>query len=172
MTPQQFSDTIQTPQLARFAAIVPRVPITIPSRLIMLTIAGQEGGWEFRIQAGNGPAHGFYQFERRGGVAGVLGDTVTTGAARDLCAAVGIVASSVNAWAMMASPAGDLLAVGFARLLLWSDPAALPAPGDVEGAWNYYLRNWRPGSPRPAAWQSNYSAAYAVLSAEITASEP
>lgn len=40
----------------------------------------------------------------------------------------------------------DVLAAGFARLLLWTDPHRLPAVGDVEGAWQLYLRTWRPGA--------------------------
>ncbi len=35
----------------------------------------------------------------------------------------------------------------FARLLLWTDAKPLPAIGDEQGAWDYYLRNWRPGKP-------------------------
>ena len=40
----------------------------------------------------------------------------------------------------------DDLAVVCARLLLYSDPKPLPDVNDVEGMWQYYLRNWRPGA--------------------------
>ena len=40
----------------------------------------------------------------------------------------------------------DVLAMGFGRLLLWTDPKALPGLNDVDGAWQLYLRTWRPGA--------------------------
>ena len=46
----------------------------------------------------------------------------------------------------------DVLAAGVARLLLWTDPKALPPVGDVDAAWALYLRTWRPGKPKPDSW--------------------
>ncbi|WP_447751835.1 hypothetical protein [Pseudomonas nicosulfuronedens] len=43
----------------------------------------------------------------------------------------------------------DILAACMARLLLFTDPARLPALGDESGAWDMYLRVWHPGKPRP-----------------------
>jgi hypothetical protein len=59
----------------------------------------------------------------------------------------------------------DVLAAGFARLGLWADPQPLPAIGDVHGGWDCYLRNWRPGRPRPEHWGDNYDAACAAVGA-------
>lgn len=39
----------------------------------------------------------------------------------------------------------DVYAAGIARLLLWTDPKALPALNRPDDAFEYYLRNWRPG---------------------------
>ena len=50
----------------------------------------------------------------------------------------------------------DWLAAVFARLLLWTDPSPLPEVGDQAGAWDCYLRNWRPGKPRAADWPNSY----------------
>ncbi|HYZ32740.1 MAG TPA: hypothetical protein VE684_10730 [Crenalkalicoccus sp.] len=49
---------------------------------------------------------------------------------------------------------GDELACDFARLLLLTDPQALPSPmpGEEETAWQCYKRNWRPRKPRREAW--------------------
>ena len=58
----------------------------------------------------------------------------------------------------------DILAAGFARLLLWSDPQPLPAIGDQQAAWQLYLRTWRPGKPRATAWPLNYQQALSYLS--------
>ena len=40
----------------------------------------------------------------------------------------------------------DVIDAVFARLLFWTDPLPLPAVGDVEGAWQCYLRTWNPGA--------------------------
>ncbi|MET3652466.1 hypothetical protein [Dyella japonica] len=63
----------------------------------------------------------------------------------------------------------DLLAAGFARLLLLTDAAALPALGDQASAWSYYQRNWRPGRPHPEAWPQHYATALATVRAAVNA---
>lgn|GEM_PF-6754827 len=40
----------------------------------------------------------------------------------------------------------DVLAMAFGRLLLWTDAYPLPAVGEVEKAFQLYLRTWRPGA--------------------------
>ncbi|HEY0201134.1 MAG TPA: hypothetical protein VGC24_05530, partial [Burkholderiaceae bacterium] len=64
--------------------------------------------------------------------------------AQALCKVRGVAFTPQAVWDALDDD--DLLAAGFARLLLYTDPAPLPAVGDVEGAWAYYLRNWRPGA--------------------------
>ena len=56
----------------------------------------------------------------------------------------------------------DVLAAGFARLLLLTDPRPLPDVTDVDGAWAYYLRNWRPGKPHPETWAGYHTRAVAA----------
>ena len=58
----------------------------------------------------------------------------------------------------------DILAAGFARLLLWTDSQPLPVVGNEEGAWQLYLRTWRPGKPRASAWSASYQRALSSLS--------
>lgn len=117
---------------------------TAPAALIMLAICGQEADFRYRRQLGNGPARGLWQFELAGGVRGVLTHPASRESAYALCAARGVapVATVVHP----ALEVDDVLAAGFARLLLWTDPWRLPAAGDVEGAWQLYLRTWRPGA--------------------------
>lgn len=57
----------------------------------------------------------------------------------------------------------DVLAAGVARLLLWSDPKALPSIGDVDAAWALYQRTWRPGKPHPKARPDLYRQAVAEV---------
>ena len=55
----------------------------------------------------------------------------------------------------------DVLAAIFARLMLWPDPAALPAPtvANEQAAWDYYVRCWRHSPPREQSWAANWRAA-------------
>ncbi len=57
----------------------------------------------------------------------------------------------------------DVLAAGVARLLLWTDPKALPPVGDTQAAWALYLRTWRPGKPKPDSWGGLYQQAVTAI---------
>lgn len=124
---------------------------------ILLAIARQEGGphlsrYQVLTGGGKGPARGAWQFERAGGVHGVMYHPVSTHLARDLCTAHGL------AWnERVIHPAlehDDALAAGFARLLLLTDPHAIPT--EEAAAWQCYLRLWRPGKPHPNQWAANW----------------
>ncbi|MOA63587.1 hypothetical protein D3C78_1893600 [compost metagenome] len=52
-----------------------------------------------------------------------------------------------------------MLAAALARLLLWTDPARLPALGEVAKSWELYLRTWRPGKPHRHTWDALYAQA-------------
>lgn len=129
-----------------------------------LAIGGQESNWQHRAQVG-GPAKGFHQFERGGGVAGVI----THPASRRYAAAVFAIirrsdtdlATTAQVHAAMAE--NDLLDWAMARLLLFTDPAPLPVLGDVETAWDYYNRNWKPGKPHRSTWNAHYNAALEAI---------
>lgn len=154
-----FNQTYLAPSLQWLAGVVPSVPITPEARVMLLAIAGQESNWTYRVQQNEGPfhpAHSFWQMERLGGVAGVLGDVVTRSAALALCQAAGIAADSTSVWNAFATADGDKLACGFARLLLWSDRDPLPLIPNETVAYRYYLRNWRPGAPSETRWHSVY----------------
>lgn len=159
MTAAEFDATILVPALVWFKEHAPTIPISRNAHVLMLAIAGQEGNWSERIQTGNGPAHGFWQFERGGGVSGVLHHPVVGPIAATLCAAVPVAANPPAVWGIFATQVGDNLAAAFARLLLWTDPQAIPAPTDEDGTWDYYVRNWRPGKPHQEGWHARITAA-------------
>ncbi|MGQ7957693.1 hypothetical protein ACUTAF_08250 [Pseudomonas sp. SP16.1] len=92
-----------------------------------------------------GPARGIWQFERGGGVAGVLRHHSSRAAAIAACRALGIEPSIEGVWAALPGQV-DVIDAVFARLLFWTDPPPLPVLGDVEAAWQCYLRTWRPGA--------------------------
>src|SRR5690606_38323275 len=108
------------------------------ARVVMLAIAGQEadfrhGYQELNTPGAKGPARGLWQFERGGGVVGVL----THAASRDQAKRIALepIGSAGADAVWQALEYDDVLAGVFARLLLWTDPQALPALGDVNGAW-------------------------------------
>lgn len=168
MTPREIIRQAIDPALR----LLPDRMDSAPAVLIMLAVTGQEADFRYRRQLGNGPARGLWQFERGGGVRGVLTHPASREHAYRLCAArcVAPVATSVHP----ALEVDDVLAAGFARLLLWTDPYRLPASGDVEGAWRLYLRTWRPGAytrGTPAAraeLRAKWGRYYAQAAAEVS----
>lgn len=131
------------------------------ARVQVLSIGLQESRFQFRRQMGNGPAMGFWQFERGGGVRGVLNHTTSRAKAKQLCLERRVNPDEMSVW--LALQNDDVLAAGFARLLLLTDARALPDVSDVVGAWNCYERNWRPGKPHIATWSGNHRQAREAL---------
>lgn len=121
---------------------------------MMGAIAFQESNFE-HIRQIKGPARGFWQFERGGGVVGVLNHPATAIYAANIVKKRGYKVNSVAIHAALETD--DLLAGAFARLLLWTDPK--PLPSRVDAGWDYYIRNWRPGKPHPERWESSWAQA-------------
>jgi len=149
-----------------------KIPRSDVADVMLVAIAGQEADWRHRYQIvngrGKGPARGLWQFERGGGVHGVLRHDRTATKARDLCAARGVSPEDRAVWEALEHD--DTLAVGFARLLLWSDPR--PLPKTEQDAWDAYIRNWRPGKPHRDRWAVNYQPAVAAVDRAAIAPEP
>lgn len=133
---------------------------SLEARVLLVAIGMQESRLVHRRQIG-GPARGLWQFERGGGVAGVLSHRATANYARHLCGVRGVDPDPSAVWSAMEHD--DVLAAGFARLLLWSDPKPLPAVGDVDGSWACYIRTWRPGKPHPHTWPALYRQALKIV---------
>lgn len=123
------------------------------AEVLLLAIGLQESRFIHRKQI-NGPAVGFWQFEKGGGVIGVLNHQSTRAHAGAACTIRGVVSTAQAVYGRLDED--DLLACAFARLLLWSDPRALPELGNPSQAWETYLRNWRPGKPHPDTWDRFY----------------
>ncbi|MCW5737796.1 MAG: hypothetical protein KIS73_26990 [Enhydrobacter sp.] len=155
MTPDNFFARIVEPTLAYMAASPSiNVPVTDGARVLVMSIAGQESFWKERRQIG-GPARGFWQFEFGGGIDDVF--RVTPRQLGTVCASLDIPYDRTVVFEAMAW--NDTLACAMARLLLWMQPPALPAIGDKEGAWQYYLKAWRPGAPHRHTWDARYDTA-------------
>lgn len=125
----------------------------------MLAIAGQESGFDYRRQMGDGPARSWWQMERGGGVSEVLTHSASAGVAKKACKALAVPPSALAVHAAMEWC--DPLAAVFARLLILTDPA--PLPETETAGWAYYLRVWRPGKPHPATWPTRWAEANAAI---------
>jgi len=153
--------------LSQALALLPTKANTPEARVQLLAIGLQESGLTTRVQkvagGGDGPAHGLLQFERGGGVTGVLSHPASRDLALQVCIGRRLPSTlSSVVWDELASD--DVLAFAFGRLLLMTDPKRLPALGEADASWDCYQRNWRPGKPRPEHWAANYAAALAAVS--------
>lgn len=149
-------DVIMTPSLVNSMvleqafALLPDRMDTPEARCMLLTIGLQESRFLYRRQMNMGPAMGFWQFEKGGGVRGVLNHPASKAHVLQLCEARGCQPIVENIWQQLETD--DVFAAGIARLLLWTDPKALPAVDDFDASWALYLRVWRPGKPHPETW--------------------
>lgn len=143
-----------------------KIPHTATAERLLLAIGWQESRFLFRDQVDTGPAvlgpaTGFWQFERMGGVHGVMRHHATRGAAQDRAKMAGLAFEAQQIWAAFTEQQHDRLAAAFARLLLWTDPK--PLPDSEAQAWDYYLRTWRPGKPHPQTWSEAWTRANDAL---------
>jgi len=132
---------------------------TQDARRMLLAIGLQESGFATMVQYGGGPAHSYWQFERGGGVKGVLNHPASAKYATALCKVRSVGCTPMEVWTAMATD--PILGAGMARLLLWTD--AHPMPTSAADGWNYYNRNWRPGKPHPDKFPACWKAASECL---------
>ncbi len=154
-------DTAVSPALA----LLPARMDTPGARVMLLAIGLQESRFVHRRQIG-GPARGFWQFEKgtrasRGGVWGVFLHQASKDRLAALCKARSVACDPDAIYGALEYD--DVLAAGVARLLLWTDPKALPPVGDADAGWALYLRTWRPGKPKPDSWPDIYRQAAAQV---------
>ncbi|WP_238880419.1 hypothetical protein [Achromobacter xylosoxidans] len=158
-------DTIVSAAINPALALLPAAMDTPAARVMLLAIGLQESRFVHRQQIG-GPARGFWQFEKgsrasRGGVWGVFLHQASKDRLAALCKARSVACDPDAIYASLEYD--DVLAAGVARLLLWTDPKALPAVGDADAAWALYLRTWRPGKPKQDSWPDLYRQAAAEV---------
>lgn len=153
-------------------ALLPAAMDTPAARIMLLAIGLQESRLQHRRQlVGNpprpeGPAKGIFQFERGGGCKGVVQHPASRYWMARVCDARDVSFAATAIW--NAIEHDDVLAVAAARLLLFTDPRRLPEPGDEAGAWNLYIRTWRPGKPKRHTWPALYAQALAAVTQSVT----
>lgn len=139
------------------------------AEVMVLAIGGQESKFQSRRQlikkggklVPQGPATSWWQFEKNGGVRGVLTHPAHEAMERRLCAVVGVPYEAQAIWEAMQYD--DVLGAGMARLLLASDSRKLPEIGQEAAAWDTYVSIWRPGKPHRDTWAKAYRDAVAAV---------
>ena len=166
MTLNEIRERAITPALA----LLPARMSSPEAEVMLLAIGLQESRFQHRRQLvgspprPTGPAKSFWQAEQGGGmVTGLLRyhDDRVRDVVVGLCAVRGVAPAARDVWDAIEHD--DVLAAGLARLLLFADPGRLPKLGDVDGAWQLYLRTWRPGRPKPETWPALYAQAMEVV---------
>lgn len=166
----QLSDVIER-AISPAYALLPASMRSREATVLLLSIGLQESAFLHRRQI-KGPARGFWQFEAGGGFRGVLQHRSTERHAAALLVERGY-GGMIEREQFDQLEHDDVLAAGMARLLLWTDPRALPALNRPDDAFEYYLRNWRPGAytrgtpAQRADIRSRWGRAYAKAMAEV-----
>lgn len=156
--------TLKT-DVAAGLALLPAKMDSLEASVLLYCTNRQENPKRLPQQVG-GPAVGDYQFEKGGGVKGVMTHHASADLARAVCTArkVSFDAGSIY----QALKTDPILAAALARLLYYTDPKRMPDAGDEAGTWALYLRTWRPGAyarqPEElrAKWKKNYAEAMAA----------
>ncbi len=130
------------------------------ARAMLLAIGFQESRFEHRKQIG-GPANSFWQFERGGGVVGIIKHPAVSEIARNVCRE--LVIPFIPSECYEAIVYNDILACCFARLLLYTLPDELPEKGESEKGWQQYISAWRPGKPRRESWDAYFNVAWIAV---------
>jgi len=159
-------------------ALLPADMDSADARALLLAIGLQESGFSHRDQIdpwdAKGPALGLWQFERAGGVRGVLTHRATRAHAKRALNALryrttGVALDRLERDAWEAIEHNDVLAAVFARLNLWWLPSPLPTREEPGQAWEQYLDAWRPGTPKPKTWAGNYAEAWSRVTLAVLA---
>lgn len=160
MIPALFLTSVLVPDLTWLEQTVgPRPPNSNEVRLLLLAIAGQESSWQDIRQVDEGAGIDPWQMQGNT-VSEILANPATTALALKICLALNVKPRPGLIWDNFLS--NTRLAVAFARLDLWANPAPLPPYGNQGAGYQYYLDTWRPGAPSRTRWTTVYSGALAA----------
>ena len=174
--PEKLSDVVEK-AIKPAMAMLPARMRSREAVVMLLAIGLQESLFRYRRQI-KGPARGFWQFEYGGGFKGVFAHRASKQHAEQLATSRGhfkyldLRANLRHAYDQLEHD--DVFAASIARLLLWTDPKALPPLNDVDGAWQLYLRTWRPGAytrgtaEQKAALRKKWGTYYAQAMQEVS----
>lgn len=141
-------------------ALLPPAMASDAATALLLAIGYQESRFTARRQVG-GPARGFFMFELAG-ISGVLAHSQTAGPVRTAMRALSYPHIPTPIGCQLATEHNDVLALVFARLLLWTLPDPLPARTQPETGYRQYLDAWRPGKAKPDTWPDAWTFGWAA----------
>ena len=146
--------------IAAGLALLPSKMASLGAAVLLYATSRQENPQRLPQQVG-GPAVGDYQFEKGGGVKGVITHASVAHHTQNVCAARKVAFDAGSIYQALKTDA--ILAAALARLLYYTDPKSMPYAGDELAAWQLYLRTWRPGAyarqPEElrAKWKKSYA---------------
>lgn len=130
--------------------------------LVSVATALQETGGRTRVQLPSGAGRGFWQ-QQQNFIADVASNPASARLYVHVCERLGVPQAPRKLYGRLTS--NDTLGAALFRLGLWCDPAPLPAVGDINGAWDLYVRVQQPGKPSRDRWSIVYPQALAALRA-------
>lgn len=152
MTPLQYLGQLVIP--ATYDLLPPQMASHAATAMLIAIALQESDKLQARTQYAGGPARGFWQFEKGGGVVGVLSHPATKTHIERVITALSYQPTANQCH--VAIEHNDMLACAFARCLLWTLPDALPSVEDADEGWRQYLAAWRPGKPHPATWAEHF----------------
>jgi len=146
--------------IAAGLALLPAKMNSEDASVLLYATSRQENPQRLPQQVG-GPAVGDYQFERGGGVKGVVEHSAVSELTRSVCRARKVQCDTGSIY--QALKTDPILAAALARLLYYTDPKSMPYAGDELAAWQLYLRTWRPGAyaRQPEELRAKWTKSYA-----------
>lgn len=154
-------------------AVLPPVMQSTEATAALLATGLQESKFLERRQVGGGPARGLWQFERGGGIKGVVTHPDTRDYLRAALVALRYEkAIGQTVLLYQAIEHNDVLACVFARLNLWWLPSRLPGCDAPNEGWRQYIQAWNPGKPHRDTWNDNYALAWSIVDPPAVTHEP
>lgn len=132
------------------------------ARRFLFAIGFYESKMKFRRQLPKGPARGYWQFET-GGVWDARNKRGVKSHARRILKALDYDPTLTDGKVKLLLEHNDVLAVCFARLLMWTIPKRLPKTLEEELAYQQYLSAWRPRGRDRKRWARAWNYAVVVM---------
>lgn len=127
---------------------------------VQLLATGLQESLLYHTRQIRGPARGYWQFESGGGLRGIMNHASSKTHLMNVTQQLGLPWDRSRLFEAIEKD--QVFAAVCARLLYWTDPRSLPQ-NNAKEAWDYYIRNWRPGKPHRHTWDNYYRIAQEAM---------